>query len=171
MDNPTGSPTRFERLFSPVITVPADAEYVTLDMDVCYDTEDDPVLATLAYDGFLLRIADVNDRTLVAPTAVTRSVLLEAFADELTTGSLFHFPKHFPRSGNVNYFQDMSAWAGNSHGMKHVHARLPGMAGSFVQLRFEYTQDSAGTCLDVGGGPVCGVLVDNIKLRSVKSAH
>src|SRR5206468_1618400 len=37
----TGNPTRFERLFSPLINIPASAEYVTLDFDVKYDTEDD----------------------------------------------------------------------------------------------------------------------------------
>ena len=41
-DNPGGNPTRFERLFSPNIVVPADSDYVTLEFDVCTDTEDDP---------------------------------------------------------------------------------------------------------------------------------
>ena len=55
----TPSPlTRYERLFSPSFDVPADAEYVVVEFDVCYDTEDDPVLPTTAYDGFLLRVTD-----------------------------------------------------------------------------------------------------------------
>jgi hypothetical protein len=157
--------TRFERLFSPVFAVPANAEYVTLDMDVCYDTEDDPNFNIQAFDGFLVRLTDFTSGRLL------RSVLAEAFADELTTGSFQHFPKHFPRSGNGNYFQDMSAWAGFSGGFQHVHMRLPGMAGSSVQLRFEYTQDAIGICSDVRPGHSCGVAVDNIVIQSVVSVH
>ena len=71
-------------------------------------------------------------------------------------------------SNNAAYFEDMSVWAGNSGGRQHVRVRLPGMAGSTAQLRFEYTQDGSATCLDVGGGPVCGVSVDNVVVKSVK---
>jgi hypothetical protein len=65
-DGPAGGrPSRWERLFSPVISVPAASDYVTVDFDVCYDTEDDPVLPLLGYDGFFLRVADVTPgRTL-----------------------------------------------------------------------------------------------------------
>jgi hypothetical protein len=96
-------------------------------------------------------------------------VLIEAFADEFTTGSFFHYPKHFPRSGNPAYFEDMSAWAGDSGGFRHVRLRLPGMAGSTAQLRFEFTQDEFATCADVRPGHTCGVAVDNLIVRSVRS--
>jgi hypothetical protein len=155
--------TRFERLFSPMFVVPGDADYVTIDMDVCYDTEDDPAFNILAFDGFLLRVTDMT------PGRLLRSVLVEAFEDAFRTGSFFHYPKHFPRSGNSAYFQDMSAWAGDSQGVKHVRMRLPGMAGSTAQLRFEFTQDSIGTCSDVRPGHACGVSFDNLVVRSVKS--
>jgi hypothetical protein len=155
--------TRWERLFSPLFVVSGDAEYVTVDMDVCYDTEDDPNFNILAYDGFLLRITDFTLGRL------NRSVLPEAFEDEFTTGSFFHHPKHLPRNSNPAYLQDMSAWAGDSQGFKHVRMRLPGMAGSTVQLRFEYTQDETATCGDVRPGHACGVTVDNIVVKSVKS--
>src|SRR5581483_6521586 len=49
IDNGTKNPTRFERLFSPAFVVPANSQYVTIDMDVCYDTEDDPLESVLAY--------------------------------------------------------------------------------------------------------------------------
>jgi hypothetical protein len=155
--------TRWERLFSPPFVIPGDADYVTIDMDVCYDTEDDPSFNVLAYDGLFLRIFDGTLGRL------GRSVLVEAFADEFTTGSLFHYPKHLPRNSNPAYFEDMSAWAGWSHGVQHVHMRLPGMAGSVVQLRFEYAQDAIATCSDVRPGHVCGVSVDNILVRSATS--
>ncbi|HXZ78815.1 MAG TPA: sialidase family protein [Terriglobales bacterium] len=174
---PTSNPTRFERLFSPIFAVPANSQYVTLDMDVCYDTEDDPLESILAYDGFTLRITDQT------PGHVLRSVFPEAYEEAFTTDSFNFFPKHFPRSGNGNYFQDISAWSGSSGGRHfdnnfggflhnppvplHVHMKLPGMAATNAQLRFEYTQDGGGTCLDVGGGPVCGVQVDNIVVQSV----
>lgn len=162
-DNPAGNPTRWERLFSPQFAVPADSSYVTVEFDVCTDTEDDPNFAVTAYDGLTLRVADLT------PGHTVRSVLVEAYADEFTTGGSKHFPKHLPRNSNTAYFQDMSVWAGKSPGVQHVRLRLPGMAGTTSQLRFEFTQDSAGTCLDVGGGPVCGVSVDNVVIKSVKS--
>jgi hypothetical protein len=163
-DGPSGgSPTRWERAFSPIFTVPLDSQYVTLDFDVCYDTEDDPNLRVLGYDGFFLRVTDQT------PGRTLRSVLAEAFEQEFTTGAFQHYPKHFPRSGDANYFDDMSAWSGFSNGIQHVHMRLPGMAGSRAQLRFEYTQDSLGICSDVRPGHQCGVAVDNLVVRSVQS--
>jgi hypothetical protein len=152
---------RWERLFSPTITVPAVSDYVTVDFDVCYDTEDDPVLPTLAYDGFFLRVTDVT------PGRTLRSVLAEAFERQFTTDGFKHYPKHFPRNDDPSYFEDMSAWAGYSNGLQHVHLELPGMAGSQFQLRFEYAQDQAAICSDVRPGHECGVAVDNIVVRNV----
>ncbi|MEP6865932.1 MAG: exo-alpha-sialidase [Deltaproteobacteria bacterium] len=165
-DGLSGRGTRFERLFSPSFTVPADAGYVTVDFDICYDTEDfgEP-FNIYAFDGALLRITDLT------PGHVLRSVLAEAFATDFTTGAAFHYPKHFPRSSDSAYFQDMSAWAGDSHGMQHVHLRLPGMAATTAQLRFEFTQDIGGTCADVRPGHTCGVLVDNVVVKSVVAKH
>ncbi len=107
-DNGISSATRFERLFSPTFLVPTDADYVTIDFDVCYDTEDFPPFNVYAFDGFLLRVTDST------PGRLLRSNLVEAFADEFTTGLFQHYPKHFPRSSSSAYFQDMSAWAGES---------------------------------------------------------
>ena len=155
--------TRWERLFSPAFDVPADAEYVVVEFDVCYDTEDDPFLPTMVYDGAFLRITDLT------PGRTLRSVLAEAFEDEFTTGSAFHYPKHLPR-GAFPYFEDMSVWAGLSNGVHHVRMRLPGMAGSRAQLRFEYTQDMIFNCQDVRpSSPQCGVFVDNVVVSSVVS--
>lgn len=156
--------TRWERLVSPSFIVPAEAEYVVVEFDVCYDTEDDPVLPTTAYDGFFLRVTDLTaGRT-------ERSVLAEAFEDAFTTGNISHYPKHLPRSSNPAYFQDMSAWAGSSHGLQRVRMRLPGMAGSTAQLRFEYTQDGLFSCQDVRpDSPQCGVFIDNVIVKSVVS--
>jgi hypothetical protein len=165
-DASTGqSPARWERLFSPAFVVPPDAEYVELEFDVCYNTEDDPVLPITAYDGFFLRIADLTTGRTV------RSVLAEAFADEIVTDGAEHYPKHLPRSSNTSYFEDMSAWAGDSGGIKHVRMRLPGMQGSTAQLRFEFTQDSLFTCRDVRPtAPACGVFIDNVTVNSVVSS-
>src|SRR5262249_33302102 len=44
-----------------------------------------------------------------------------------------------------------------------------GMAGRYAQLRFEYTQDSSATCADVRPGHTCGVLFDNLVIKSVVS--
>ena len=159
----SGDQARWERLFSPILTVPANAQYVTVEFDVCYDTEDDTVLPTLGYDGFFLRITDQTaGRTF-------RSVLAEAFEQEFTTGPIQHYPKHFPRNSDTNYFEDMSAWSGFSNGPRHVRMRLPGMEGSRIQLRFEFAQDQSGICSDVRPGHTCGVTVDNVTVRSVIS--
>jgi len=159
---PGGSPSRWERLISPSLTVPADSEYVTVEFDVCYDTEDEPAFRVQAYDGFFLRVTDLT------PGRTLRSVLAEAFQDEFSTGDIFHYPKHLPRSSNPAYFANMSAWAGDSGGMRHVKLRLPGMAGSTFQLRFEFTQDGYATCADVRPGHSCGVLLDNVVIQSVR---
>lgn len=158
-----GRHTRWERLFSPTVTVPPDAQYVTVEMDVCYNTEEEPAFNVQAYDGFFLRVTDLTTGRTV------RSVLAEAFTDEFTTGPVPHYPKHFPRSSNPAYFEDMSAWAGLSNGFRHVRLRFPGMAGSTIQLRFEYTQDAFFNCEFLRPGSTCGVLIDNVVLNSVRS--
>jgi len=165
--NDATNPTRFERLFSPIFNIPANAEYIALEMDIAYDTEDDPSFNVLAYDGFLLRITDqTTGRVLI-------SALAEAFEEELTTGSFQHYPKHFPRSSSTSYFQDMSAWSGDSVGFKHVHMKFPGaegLAGARAQLRFEYTQDSSGICTNVRPTHTqCGVMFDNLVVQSFVS--
>ena len=42
------------------------------------------------------------------------------------------------------------------------------MAGTTVQMRWEFTQDSGGICSDVRPGHDCGVLFDNIVMKSEK---
>jgi uncharacterized repeat protein (TIGR01451 family) len=160
----TGNPARWERLFSPSFTVPTNSDYVVVEFDTKYDTEDDPNLRVLAYDGFFLRLSDLT----AGRTA--RGVLAEAFAQEFTTGTANHYPRHLPRNSDPFYFEDMSLWAGDSAGLKHVRLKLPGMAGSTAQLRFEFTQDEGGTCADVRPGHACGVLIDNVTVTSVVAA-
>lgn len=165
-DGPSGgSPARWERLIGPSVAIPAGAQYVTLEFDVCNDTEDDPAFNVLGYDGFFLRVTDLT------PGHLVRSNLAEAFATEFTTGSFFHYPKHLPRNGEPGYFPegDMSVWGGDSQGIRHVKMRLPGMAATTAQLRFEYTQDGSFTCADVRPGHSCGVLIDNVVVKSVVS--
>jgi hypothetical protein len=158
---PAPNQARFERLFSPNFVVPAVSSFVTLDMDVCTNTEDEPFFNIQAYDGLVLRITDLTTGR------VLRSNLAEAFASVIRTGSIFHYPKHFPRFQSAVYLEDMSAWAGDSQGFQHVHMELPGMGGSTAQLRFEYTQDSTADCTFVRPGTSCGVMVDNVVLQNV----
>jgi hypothetical protein len=120
-------------------------------------------LPVQAYDGFFLRFADFT------AGGSNRAVLAEAFAQDFTTGGAGGYPKHLPRSGNPSYFQDMSAWAGDSQGAKHVKMRLPGVAGATLQLRFEYTQDTIATCADLRPGHSCGVSVDNIQMTAFRA--
>jgi len=74
------------------------------------------------------------------------------------------------RGTPIFYFPngDMAMWAGDSNGPQHVHMRLPGMAETTAQLRFEFAQDSGGICSDVRPTHTdCGVSVDNIVVRTV----
>ena len=155
--------TRHERLSTPTIPIPPESEFVIAEFDVCYNTEDESALRVQAYDGFFLRVSDFQGTTNL------RSVLAEAFAEEFTTGGVAHYPKHLPRSTDTAYFQDMSAWAGDSQGFQHVRMKLPGMAARTVRLRFEYTQDATLTCADVRPGAVCGVMMDNMTLHSFRT--
>jgi hypothetical protein len=158
-----GTTTEWMRLFSPVVNIPSPSAdfYVTLDFDLAYSTETDPSELIQAFDGLTVRINDQTGGTVI------RSVLAEAFAEQLNTGSIEGFPKHLPRSNNANYFEDMSVWAGYSAGLVHVSMKFPGagMAGRSVQLRFEYTQDASGTCTNSGFPSPCGVAIDNVLLR------
>lgn len=161
---PTGNQARFERAFSPIFTVPANAVDVTVDFDTCYDTEDDPNFNIQAFDGYFLRVTDQTG----TPQRPLRSVLAEAFATYIKTGDAFHYPKHFPRNSNPNYFEDMSAWAGDSGGFKHVSMSLPGMQDGKAQLRFEFAQDDNSICTDVRPThTTCGVILDNVVVRAV----
>ncbi|HEV7798211.1 MAG TPA: hypothetical protein VGO73_08655, partial [Pyrinomonadaceae bacterium] len=167
--NDAANPTRFERALSPLFVVPAASTFVSVSFDIAYDTEDDPSFLYQAYDGALLRITDQTAGRLL------RSVLTEAYADIQTTGNIFHYPKHFPRNSSAAYFEDMSAWsgdstavAGNNVGFLHVVMLFPGMAGSTAQLRFEFAQDSNGICTDVRPADTnCGVLVDNVVVQNI----
>lgn len=164
VNNPTS--TKWMRLFSPVVTVPTPAagveSYVTLDFDILYRTEDEPTQQVLAYDGLTVRIADSTGGP------VLRSVLAEAFATSITTGTMKHFPKHLPRSSNP--LQDMSVWAGDSGPVQHVSMKFPGagMAGRTVQLRYEYMEDSSLNCNGAGIPGTCGVGVDNVVFQQVQ---
>src|SRR4029079_1381956 len=121
--------------------------------------EAEPTQNVLGFDGAFLRITDMNGATAI------RSVLAEAFAERLTTGSSNGYPRHFPRSNDANYFEDMAAWAGNSGGIQHVSMKFPGagMVGHQIQLRFEYAQDASTAC----ASGTCGVWIDNVVMNLV----
>jgi len=165
--HPEGGTYLWSRLFSPIVTVPTPGggviADVTLDLDIRYDLEEEPAQNVLAYDGFFLRITNQTSGETV------RSVLAEAIALDFQTGSMRGYPRHLPRSSNQNYFEDMSVWSGDSDGLVHVSMRFDGagMYGRDIQLRFEYTDDGAATCVDLGRGP-CGAAVDNVFLRYVE---
>jgi hypothetical protein len=176
----TGS--RADRLFSPVFAVPANAEYVTIDFDIANNTESDPNYRYIVFDGVVLRVTDQTTGRFL------RSVLLEAFEEEFTTGEVQAYPKHMYRGSNSLPFTDLSCWGGWSRGFQHVHAKLPAaqltptvgmesLNGATIQLRFEYQQDSGGTAFDVRpqntADPTLatsGIAVDNIVVAAVNSA-
>lgn len=153
-------------LYSPQMPVPSlpGESRVTVDFDLVYDLEEVPSKLVEALDGMTLQITDLT------AGAAFRLVLAEAFAEKFTTGAANHFPRHLIRSGDFNYFQDMSVWSGPSGGTKHVSMRFPanGMKGRTIQLSFEYTQDGFGVCTDLGAGRgPCGIAIDNINVAAV----
>ncbi|HEU4382488.1 MAG TPA: hypothetical protein VFR85_03205, partial [Anaeromyxobacteraceae bacterium] len=158
--------TLWSRLFSPSFAVPSSAgvSELRVDFDLTYDLEEEPTQALLAYDGLTLRLYDA--------TSALRSVLAEAFATEIKTGSARHFPRHLPRTMDPAYFQDMSVWSGASGGPVHVAMRFPGqgVTGRTLQLRFEYTQDSNTVCTGLGRPGPCGVAIDNVDVTLVPLA-
>ena len=164
-DGSSSNATRFERAATPNITIPPGGAYATLDFDICYYTEDlaqyVPTLGVEAYDGAHLRITDFT----AGHTAI--AVWAESFAENFTTGTSQSYPKHAPRSSSSAYFQDIPMWAGNSGGYQHVSLKLGGMAGTTIQLRPDYTQDSNGICTAPSSSN-CGVAIDNLVLKSVK---
>src|SRR5262249_59169673 len=104
-------------------SVPASAEYVTVDFDVAYDTENDPNFNGLTYDGMLLRLFDAtNGRTIAA----------EAFAETFATGTSTFYPRHLNRDDDPGYLEDLSAFGGdsraqpgaNTNGFQHVRLKL-----------------------------------------------
>jgi uncharacterized repeat protein (TIGR01451 family) len=166
--NTGGNQTRFERVSSPLITIPVSSQYVTLDFDISFDLEDDnsPLPGytgqnILAYDGADLRITDFT------PGHFARANQVEAFEQSFTTDGYNFYNKHLPRSSNTGYFQDQSVWSGSSQGFVHVHMVLPGMGGTTVQLRWDYTQDSGGLASDLRPGALNGVMIDNIVMKNV----
>ena len=88
---PNSDPARWERLLSLTFTVPADSDFVTINFDICTDTEDNPILNVLAYDGALLRVTDLT------PGHTVRSVLAEAFEQIFATDVATHYPKQCHR--------------------------------------------------------------------------
>jgi hypothetical protein len=166
------APTRWERLLSSPFLVPANSEYVTVDFDVAYDLEEESRLNVLAYDGLVLRLQDVTSGRM------SRFVAAEAFAEEFKTALSNFYPRRLLQHdfGNNSYLEDLSAWSGNSragnaepNGYRHVHLKLPGMAGSTAKLSFDYTQDDGFDCTSPRPGDACGVLVDNVVVQSVVS--
>ncbi|WP_438029163.1 hypothetical protein [Sorangium sp. So ce233] len=155
-------------LVSPAVTIPEGSgnSSVTLDFDLTYELEDDPQKLVQAFDGLTLRIEDLT------AGAAPRAVLAEAFAEQIVTGALYHFPKHLPARDDPDYLSDQSVWSGSSGGSKRVSIRFPGegMRGRTVQLRFEYTQDDSQICTDVGRTGPCGVAIDNVVLAAVPVA-
>jgi len=160
-----GAASRWERLLSPQAVVPSPPagaqSFVTLDFDIAYNTEDEPLRQLLAYDGATVQLVDFT------PAATVRTVLAEAFAEQFTTGAANHFPRHLPRNNDASYLDDMSVWAGSSGGLRHVSMKFPGagLTGRTIALSFEYTEDAIFACAT----PPCGVAIDNVVLRHVIS--
>ena len=77
--------TRFERAKFAEYRIPAGGAYVTVDFDICYNTEDlsqyVPTLGVEAFDGAHLRITDFTTGHAAL------AVWAESFAETFTTGT------------------------------------------------------------------------------------
>src|SRR5262245_19839498 len=162
-----GGSARVMTLLSPAVTVPTLAPgqqaFVTLDFDVATSLEDQPGQKTLAWDGMCVRLWDFTGGSLV------RTVMADAFAEAIQTGSSDGYPKRTPRGGISNYFATASVWSGKTLGFQHVSMRFPaeGLSGRQVAIGFEYTEDQSGVCTNNGYPGPCGVAIDNVAFRFV----
>ena len=160
---PGQSTIRFERLFSPHFVVPADADYVTLEFDVCTTPKHDPNFNVLAYDGLPLRVPglDAGPASAFGARGSVRGRVHDRTASSTIRSTCREAVRRISRTCRCG--------PEIRRARKHVRLRLPGMAGTTAQLRFEFTQDGIATCSDVRPGHTCGVSVDNIVVRSVTS--
>jgi hypothetical protein len=163
-DGPGGESSRIESVLSPIIHVPDNARQIKVEFDIAFNTEDDSVFRTLAYDGCVLRIQDET-----SPNAPTTR-LAESIADDIEMSSdhstVNGLPKHLPESADPDYLQNVGAWGGNSHGLRHVSIFFSHLAGKNIRLRWDYTQDGSGIASE-STGEGRGVLVTNISVNRV----
>ena len=150
-------------LDSPAITLPANNKAnLIIEFDIKYMLQDNPTRVVEAADGMTLTIVDKSGDE-------ERRVLLESVARVITTGTANYFPRRIPLRALTGYLDGVSVWSGDSAGVVLVRAVVPmaGLAGSDVSLRFEYTQDDSGDCIDSGYIGPCGVSVDNIRVSQL----
>jgi len=167
-----GSPAAFhgdemgalDHLFSPSVAVPAappGAEsWVTLEFDLAYSLVNAPPRLVEASNFCRLLVHD-----LTGGLWTERSLGVEAFAEEFTTGARQGYDHRYPGPDPPQ----LNAWSGGSQGVQHVRIRIPGagITGHTIQLRFDFYDAELNTCESVGLPDPCGVSIDNVVLQHV----
>ncbi len=137
------------RLLSPPIVIPGNADLVDVTFDVTHNIEDDT--ERKAWDGAVLKI-EINDASTTVKFAGAFASLFEPF-----------YPWQMNRaSGDDQPLQDLSCWSSDvTPNFSSVHLQFPGLAGTTIRLFFEM-----GT--DIAIGTPTGMFIDNIVVKSIE---
>jgi hypothetical protein len=144
------SSTSHNRLQSPPIAIPADADLVDITFDVTHDTEDD--VERKVWDGALLRV-EVDDGMAVT------TVLAGAFASLCEP----FYPWQMNRQSRADQpLEDLACWGDRTTpNFNPVHMQFPGLAGTTIRFFWDMGTDDSG-------GTSTGMFVDNIVVKSVE---
>lgn len=137
------------RLWSPVINVPADCDLLDVTFEVTHDLEDAGGSTRMAWDGALLKVLIGGSQTELAG----------AFSYDFQP----FYPNQIYRMSGVdaNPLQDLACWSGDvTPNFSNVHLQFPGLAGQQIQLLWEVGTDGYI-------GTSSGMFVDNLDVRSI----
>jgi hypothetical protein len=137
------------RLITPWLAVPANADIFDVTFDVTHNIEHDT--ERKAWDGALLKIV-IDDGNYQKPLAGAFASLFEPF-----------YPWQMNRStSDQQPLHDLACWSSDvTPNFNSVHMQFPGLAGTMVQLEF-----SMGT--DPSVGTPTGMFVDNVVVKSIE---
>ncbi|HEY3781129.1 MAG TPA: tandem-95 repeat protein [Fimbriimonadaceae bacterium] len=154
----------FESVTSPAFKVSPQAEAISVDFDIAYNTDSDVNLAKLVYSGCTLRVIEQTDDE--AESRLANSIATE-FTMEAKGEQRNGYPCHLPESSNPAYFQNVDVWGGVSRGVEHVHFQIPSVGGKKVRLRWDYTEDpQLKGHIDTKSGLAPGVMISNLVVYS-----
>lgn len=133
----------FGRLYGTTLTIAGGVTYVDVDYDIKYNTEAQD--ARTGFDGTSFEYSvDGSGSHFATADAVDFTPRYDHYLTRNTGGT---------SNG------DRHGWAGDSGGWKHVHLRIPGLAGHTFLPRFSMASDASA-----GGA---GAWIDNVAINAV----
>lgn len=133
----------FGRVYGSVLTIAGGVTYVDVDYDIKYNTEFQD--ARTGFDGTSFEYSvDGSGSHFATADAIDFTLRYDHYLTRNTGGT---------SNG------DRQGWAGDSGGWKHMHLRIPGLAGHTFLPRFSMASDASA-----GGG---GAWIDNVVINAV----